>query len=372
MVRWWDHWLKDADTGLAAEPPVTVFDLPSGGWRYESAWPPVAASTREYFLCPGGTLSHQAPTVAEAGADSYAVNPTVGLNHLPWDWTTPTPLTAPDISPDDHRALTYTSAPLASDLHIAGNPELAVRLSADQPDFPLVVWLSDVSPTGFSTLICQGWIRASHAAGGLWQQSETYDLRVPLNPTSYVLEAGHRLRVALAGACFPMLISPSISPTMTVHRGPDAASLLRLPVHAGRDAAYPMPSFGPRVDEEPEAYLRTEGDYDVCRDLTERSASYRMQHRAECRLEADTILRTEQTAEASLDAQNPRKVNLNGNQVSTVERARGGPIEVHVEAHETFDFLRISADIHVDGRVYFRRSWELDLYRAEWAYRRIQ
>ena len=91
---------------------------------------------------------------------AYAVDPTVGLAALPWDWTTPTPLTPPDISPDDHRAAAWTSEPLPDALLITGRPTITVVLRSDRPDVPVRAWLSDVRPDGSSTLIAQGWVRA--------------------------------------------------------------------------------------------------------------------------------------------------------------------------------------------------------------------
>src|SRR5262249_41383824 len=116
MTGWWDRWLKGIDPGAAARPPITIFDQP-GGWRAENAWPPNDPLLSEYTLGPGGGLSPEPRPAGAEGVDEYVVEPTVGLNHLPWDWTTPTPSTPADISPDDHRALTYTTGPVPDDLH---------------------------------------------------------------------------------------------------------------------------------------------------------------------------------------------------------------------------------------------------------------
>jgi predicted acyl esterase len=367
MTRWWDYWLKGLDTGVVSEPPVTIFD-PAAGWRFESAWPP-SRSTHEYYFHAASRLAAAPPSMDSDQADSYTVDPSVGLSHLPWDWTTPTPALPPDISPDDHRAMAYTTEPLTEAMDICGNPEVIVHVSVDQPDLPLVAWLADVNPTGYSTLICQGWIRASHAAGERLQAGKVYEFRVPLNPTAYHLAAGHRLRVALAGACFPMLISAPANPTLHVHRTVAAASRLLLPVRGNSAMPWPRPSFGEPMGEEPEAYLPSEADYRTWRDLQDRRAGYRMRHAADFRLEAGTRLHTELEFEAAIDSANPRRQSLAGTQVLLVERAGGGPIRIQAEAHETFDLLRITAEIHLNDRLYFRRAWELDLYRSEWAYR---
>src|SRR5262249_16759453 len=38
-LRWYDHWLKNNDTGLLAEPPVQVFVMGSNRWKNEAEWP---------------------------------------------------------------------------------------------------------------------------------------------------------------------------------------------------------------------------------------------------------------------------------------------------------------------------------------------
>src|SRR5919108_1560628 len=64
LLRWWDHWLKDVDTGIMAEPPITVYVQESrpperfpqhvpGFWRYETEWPPRRARTRTLHLGRG-------------------------------------------------------------------------------------------------------------------------------------------------------------------------------------------------------------------------------------------------------------------------------------------------------------------------------
>src|SRR5262249_35603130 len=125
---------------------------------------------------------------------------TVGLARLLWDWTTPTSPTLLDVIFDDHRVLTYATEPVTTPLTIEGSPELTVFLISDQPDFALTVWLSDVAPNGFATLICQGWARPMHLASEPLESDKTYAVGATLGPTCYRLPAGHRLRLAIGGA----------------------------------------------------------------------------------------------------------------------------------------------------------------------------
>lgn len=360
MGRWWDHWLKGIDTGIMDEPPVVVYHQPGGGWRAEDSWPPRATS-RDYLLQPRAELAPSAP--AQPGCDTYRVDPTVGLARLPWDWTTPTSPTPLDVSPDDHRALTYTTAPLDADLDIAGNPDVILHLSADQPDFPLAAWLSDVAPSGFSTLICQGWARPAHLAGQRLETDHVYELRVMLHPTAYCVNAGHRLRLAVAGSLFPLLIPASSNPRLTIHRSSERPSRLRLPVAGPPERTY---VFQPPHDEPPEALLLNRADHVISRDLLGRTAEHRQQRRAVYRLEGGVIFRMDLDTRAAIDAHCPGEVSLQGTWTLTVERPVNAVV-VRAEAIETLDHLHLAARITLDGRPFYRRAWDLDLRQAAWS-----
>jgi uncharacterized protein len=365
MARWWDAWLLAVDNGIQSEPPVTVYHQPAGGWHAESAWPPSGAEVVDFFFDAGGVLARNPLRLREddTGVDNHRVDPTVGLAHLPWDWTTPASLTALDLAPDDHRALTYTTAALPAAMDVRGNPEVVVFLAADQPDFPLAIWLADVAPNGFSTLICQGWLRPTHQVGELLRSDHIYELRVRLNPTSYRLAAGHRLRVALSGADFPKLISAPTNPLLAVRRSPSHPSRLRLPIGL---AASGGPMFTPATTERPEAMVEGRAEHAITRDLLDRTAGYRNDGSAAYRLEGGTTLRMNLKTAATIDRERPENVSFHGAQTIVVERPVN-TIVVRTEALETFDHLRIAATITLDGRPYFERSWELDLAMAAWS-----
>ena len=178
MTRWWDQWLKHIDTGVMHEPPAILYHHP-GGWRYEPGWPPPHTAVRDYHLQPGGELLPESPT--QDGTDTYRVDPTVGLAHLPWDYDSDSGGPSRHLSGRPPFA-SVSTPPLAADVSIVGDPELIVFISADQPDFPLVAWLSDVMPTGVSTLVCQGWIRLTHVVGEVLQSARVYEMRVPCCP----------------------------------------------------------------------------------------------------------------------------------------------------------------------------------------------
>ena len=184
QVRWFNHWLKGIDNGVTREPAVHLFELGSNAWRDFDAWPAhkltflYLASTGLATIDPG-VLSPSRPVTT--GHDAVV--------HDPWR---PVPAAA-DI---DARAdvLTYTTAPLEQDLHIAGDVALELWCSSDRASFDVSAILSHVHPGGKASTLTQGYRRA--AAG---------PLRVSLRATCCLIPEGHRLRLSIAGACFPAL-----------------------------------------------------------------------------------------------------------------------------------------------------------------------
>ena len=368
MARWFDHWLKGIGSA-PLEPPVAWCEQPSLTWRSGPTWPPAGSALIDRFAGPDGTLVDAAPVAP--GADDYRVDPTVGLAALPWDWTTGTPPAPPDISPDDHRALAWTTDRLATGLLLEGNAEVVVHVESDQPDIPLRAWLSDVSPSGRSTLISQGWVRPTHLLEGLLRPGEPVEVVVPLNPTSYRVAAGNRRRLAVAGSHFPALVPAPANANLRVHRSPERPTRVRLPIVApGRAAVGPAPAFAPAITDRPEGIVN-DARYEVRRSLDDTSGAYDLTRRSSGRLEGGGLLTWSLDAVVEIARDRPGEISIRGTQTGRVEPdGEGGtpdqPIELRLTADESFETFVITAEADVGGRQIFSRTWEQDLRAAEW------
>ncbi len=117
------------------------------------------------------------------------------------------PAGAYDQRPIESRCLTYTSAPLPADLTIIGPVHCLLAASSSAPDTDWVVRLTDVSPDGFSRLLCDGILRARYRESAetpsLLTPGEVYEFDVDLWATANTFKAGHRLRVAVTSSSFP-------------------------------------------------------------------------------------------------------------------------------------------------------------------------
>ena len=250
-LRWWDHWLKGRDSGIMDEPKYRAYLLESvpprpfyehrpGRWISEPAWPSPNIETRRYALNPEGLAespSRQArrrimspQTTGLGGGEFCAI------------WLGPeAPL---DQRQDDAGSLTFDGPPLDQPLEIFGAPVADLVLSADRPRAFVVVRLNDVAPDGASTRITYGVLNLCHLNGhnqpAPLEPGRTIRVRVQLDDIAYRVSAGHRLRVAVSNAYWP-LIWPSPEPvSLELSCG---ESGFELPVRPPRDET--EPSFPP-------------------------------------------------------------------------------------------------------------------------------
>ena len=246
-LRWWDRWLKNVDTGVEADPMMTMYvehpmkPTPSlqhrpGHWTTEPTWPSPRVATRRLAL-GAGTLSDTA--AGDAAPRTTRCPQHLGLSGGLWSplWAGPT--FATDQREDDGLSLTFDGAELAEPLTVYGAAVAELTVTVDQPTAFLAVRLNDVHPDGTSERLSLGILNLTHREGHdrvvPLVPGEPVRVRVPLNDAAHRLMPGHRLRLAVSTAYWP-LIWPSPAPvTLTLH---PAQSHLELPVRphdGGRD-----------------------------------------------------------------------------------------------------------------------------------------
>ena len=257
-LRFWDHWLKGESNGVmdgpllrfyrqTSAPPRGGYDIRPGGWAAEPTWPSPRVTAERRYLVPSGLtpepgdgqqLRHSSPLALGADAGSW----------LPYG--NPADLPA-DQRAEDAWSLCFDSEPLAGDLDILGQPAAHLRLASDRPVAFVAVRLCDVA-AGRN-------LRADHPRrpqplppGGTRQPRAAragpqLRRRRPLKAISYVVPAGHRLRVALSTSYWPW-IWPSPEPVELAVTC-DAASYLELPIRAPGDDSEPTPFEEPELSE---------------------------------------------------------------------------------------------------------------------------
>ncbi|MBV9603742.1 MAG: CocE/NonD family hydrolase, partial [Solirubrobacterales bacterium] len=162
-------------------------------------------------------------------------------------------------------ALSYLSAPLASNLTVIGAGSLQAWISATVPDVDLQVTVSEVRPDGLETFVQSGWLRASERrmAPGSTLLQPALSLRrrdvsrlprgrfvsvvVPLYYEGHVYRAGSRIRITISAPggdqptwAFADLV-PRGSATVLVAHSEAMPSRLVLPVVPGVAVATGLP-----------------------------------------------------------------------------------------------------------------------------------
>jgi predicted acyl esterase len=212
--RWFNHYLKGADTGIEREAAVTYYTMgdtsdpaaPGNVWRTADAWPPPATSTPLY-LRADRTLAWMPPSAAAAPI-AYQYDPA-----HPCPTTGGPQLTIP-AGPMDQKAVesrpdvvVFTSATLRKPLEVTGRVKVELWASSNCSDTDFVAKLCDVYPDGRSYNVCEGILRARFREGFEREKRLTpgkpYRFVIDLWSTSIVFNKGHRLRVQVTSSDAP-------------------------------------------------------------------------------------------------------------------------------------------------------------------------
>ncbi|MEE9261056.1 MAG: CocE/NonD family hydrolase, partial [Dehalococcoidia bacterium] len=215
QLRWFDYWLKDIETGIIEEPPVSLFVMGENRWRTLEDWPPPSAHYVPYYLHSRGS----AKTVHGDGSlstvppddeppDTYTYDPedpvlSLGGNNLA------IPLGVQDQRPVEERrdVLVFTSDPLERPLEVTGPIKVYLWAATTAPDTDFTAKLVDVHPDGYARNLQDGIIRARYRASrtspALVEPGRVYEYTIDLWATSNVFLPGHSIRVEISSSNFP-------------------------------------------------------------------------------------------------------------------------------------------------------------------------
>ncbi len=253
-LRWWDHWLKDIPTGVMDEPmlrawmmdsvqPARFHETRPGRWIAERAWPPLGGLERRLCFADAGLIEMG---LLEAAADltPRAIRSplTVGQDAGSWCPFGRGPDDAGDQRDDDARSVTFDTAPLAERVEILGAPVVTLDISCDRPLANLAVRLCNVHPEGASLRVSFGILNLTHRDGHETpmplEPGQRCRVRIQLNDVGFGFPPGHRIRIALSTAYFPMIWPAPEMATVTLHGGE-----LSLPVRPAQPADALLPAF---------------------------------------------------------------------------------------------------------------------------------
>ena len=240
-LQWFDRFLKDLPTTLAAAPPVRYF-LMGGGrgleaglrvvehggcWCEGATWPPPGVVPTPFYFHGEGRLASE-PPAPEVAPTCYQYDPadpvpTIGGN-----------LSAIPVPPggfdqrNDPRfpfakgnlpltarkdVLCFESAPLEEDLVIAGPLVVNLWVATDGADTDFTAKLLDLYPPGgaygagaainLADSILRLRFRNGFETEELAEAGIVYEVRFELYPTANRFVKGHRIRVDISSSNFP-------------------------------------------------------------------------------------------------------------------------------------------------------------------------
>jgi putative CocE/NonD family hydrolase len=234
-VRWFDHWVKGADTGVMQEPPVRVFVMNTNRWKEAEDWPLPETRFTPFFLHEDRLLSEREHWPYE-GSDSFEDSP----------WM--------------RGALQYVTPPLVEDTEVIGPIMLKLYAATTETDVNWIVSLLDVNAAGEERLLTKGWLKGSHreldmAKSKPWEPihthrrsepltpGEVYDFYIKLVPTANLFTAGSRIGLRIRCVddeptnALELIATGSLARSavsrITVFHDEDHPSYLLLPITGG-------------------------------------------------------------------------------------------------------------------------------------------
>ncbi|MEM8776946.1 MAG: CocE/NonD family hydrolase [Pseudomonadota bacterium] len=252
-LRWWDYWLKGVDTGIMEEPQLRVWvqdpvpPLPfykerPGKWVAEAGWPSARIEWTDLFLNAGGLASN-----AEVSGRLSIGSPN-NTGQFGGRWCA---FGLEADGPEDQRgeeggSLVFDGPVVEEAFDILGAPVLEVDLESDKPVAILAAVLSDVAPNGAVTKVSLGILnlshRNSHENPEPLRPGARYSVKVKLNDCGHRFEPGHRVRIALSTAYWPMIWPMPEQATLQILTG---ESVLRLPVRPESAGDAELKEFAP-------------------------------------------------------------------------------------------------------------------------------
>lgn len=263
-LRWWDYWLKGRNNGIMEESPLSIYmqewhapdphlkNVP-GRWRGEIGWPPRNVSNTTLYLYEGHALSTGR---AKPGVDQLRYVPSVGVEAGFWWGELLT-----DQRPVDAFSLTYDSTVLTQELTILGRPHALLSVSSSAPLADWFARLSDVAPDGTVTQVTGAGIngaqRESASEPTALVPDQTYSLDIEMHLTTWTFPKGHRIRLSVSNALWPMIWPTPYAMTTTLQLGGEAGSRLTLPLVPL--SMYAAPQFAPPEPSEERSDIKDEG-----------------------------------------------------------------------------------------------------------------
>lgn len=256
-VRWWDRWLKGVENGIDREPelnyylqesvsPQTDYETRPGKWVSEATWP--SSNTEYHYLNLGNKVLSQdkmkcdpvtirSPQTVGLDGGRFCVGIRLDMEH------------PADQRIDDSGSLTFDTEVLEEDMPIAGQIVASLALSSSTPQANTIVRINDVHPSGEVTRITYGVLNLSHRESHEFPEAlkpdEIYHVDIEINHMAYVVPKGHKLRVSISTAYWPLIWPCADDTTLTLY---PEKSCIKIPLNYRQTKSVGIPAYDRPVE----------------------------------------------------------------------------------------------------------------------------
>jgi putative CocE/NonD family hydrolase len=234
LLPFYDHYLKGKSTDYLSRPNVEYAVRGTNVMRSAESWPPPGIQYTRWFL-------NAAPSRSVTSLNDGGLSPQPAQGSVATSYQYPNKgwvagvagfgPTGPAGGFDPvRRVLTFTTAPLESEMEICGPIKLVLYASSSASDTDFFIKLTDQFPqspedrskglNALTDLITRGWLRASHRALDPQYSTEMapyhshgepqpltpgkiYQFEISLEPMAYLIKAGHCLRLEIVNGDSP-------------------------------------------------------------------------------------------------------------------------------------------------------------------------
>jgi predicted acyl esterase len=347
-LAWWDQWLKGATAAHRGDPLYRVWlaeESPTGAvhvagrWAAEHDWPSPRIEPRTWYLhqgtlapTPGRERSVQVKSPQNTGSEAGAWCVFGFQGELPEEQRE-----------DDARSTCFDSAPLEQRLEILGAPRVELTLTADRAVAFVVVRLNEVGPDTRARRVSYGLLnlthRDGHAEPAPLVPGRRYRVRVTLNDTAYAFKPGHRIRVAISSAYWPVVWPAPAAVTLGIVTG---QSTLELPVRPERPEDADLRTFAPAES----AYV------DAQTDLLEGTTRRTISHDTATEITRhETVVDLTESGRPALSRIEPIGLTVGSGQKEIFEIAADDPLSARGTIEQRARFSRPGWDVNLASRV---------------------
>ncbi len=217
VKEFFNYYLRGIPNGWDSEPAGMYFIMGTNEWIYtDEDWDSLAEEFDTLYFHSDGSLSAIAPP-SSSPADSFIYDPknpspAYGGNRFnpfdPYLKIGPYDIRDSIEARDDN--LIFSTDVLSENITVVGKPAVRLYVSSNRFDTDFAVRLCDVYPDGRSIIVGQGIRRARFRYGfsesdiALMNPDSIYPIDIELFDLGLTFLAGHRIRIVITSAIYPM------------------------------------------------------------------------------------------------------------------------------------------------------------------------